>query len=75
MVDLDTAMKWSLSQFAKHYAETVTGQADVDGNYISPIFGPSRMILFSARLRFTEQAIEKATLRELKKANAKGDSE
>lgn len=55
--------KWSLDQFAQHYAETLRRQPNGWGQHVSPIFGQSHFIMREARRRFPEYDVNTTFLK------------
>jgi hypothetical protein len=56
--------EWSLSDFARHYAEIINSPANAWGQHLSKYFGQSHFIMMESQKRFglteTETAINKA---------------
>lgn len=49
--------KWTLDDYAKHYADILVMPPNGWGQHVSPIFGQSHMIMAAATRRFGEGAV------------------
>lgn len=51
---------WTVDQFARHYAETISRPADAWGAHRSPLFGDANWIMVAAREYYSAETVERA---------------
>lgn len=52
--------KWTLKDYAKHYADTLASPANGWGQHVSPYFGQSHFIMREARKLWGNEKVQEA---------------
>jgi hypothetical protein len=63
--------KWTVRQFARHYVKTIDQIPNENGDYISPIFGSSHLIVFAADLKFGKVKVKREIKKEIDRIERK----
>jgi hypothetical protein len=64
--------KWTLDQFAEHYAETLVKPANAWGQHFSDLFGQSHHIMIAASNVYPSEHVKRAFEKAVKDAMQKG---
>jgi hypothetical protein len=64
--------KWTLEQFAEHYAETLAKPANAWGQHVSDLFGGSHRIMIAAGDLYPSEHVRIAFEKAIKDAIQKG---
>lgn len=67
---MDYYSDWSVDQFARHYAETISRPADAWGAHRSPLFGDANWIMVAARKYYDAETVERAFAKAIRENEA-----